>query len=368
MTTLPKPTAVPTTASYGRDGTTLAAKPWVRFFARYIDGVVFYLIQRTLLVALFGLVLGPKNISPSNYVNQTVFTIALIAISIFGWMFMAAICVRIFATTPGKALLGIRIRNGAGEKLGFADAFAREWGVWVYGLGLCFPPATVILMITSYLRLIDRGDTRWDNDQNAVFFHADCGPLRVLAALSLTLVPFLAFVGAGAAAEFTFANHPDFSVNSPIVFANIQPQPIRVTPLVIPKLPDPRLNDMSGTWISVTTNHSGNEKFTVRNVLTLNPDGTFRQSVRISDGSGKAHPELGHQWSGTWDLDGNKLLQNVSLSSASTYPVGKWGYEMVETRFDSMTLRRTIEPEGFVNAGHKQTVMFQRMTASVRID
>src|SRR5437588_350843 len=34
VTTLPKPTAVPTTLSFGSDGTTPAARPWIRFFAR----------------------------------------------------------------------------------------------------------------------------------------------------------------------------------------------------------------------------------------------------------------------------------------------------------------------------------------------
>ena len=167
--------------------------------------------------------------------------------------------------------------------------------------------------------------------------------------------------------RFHFLPAPNFASN-PIVFSNYQPQPIRVTPLVIPKLPDSRMSEMSGTWISVTTTRTGSEKLTVRNVLTLNPDGTFRQIVRISEPNGKSHPELGHQWSGTWDLDGNNLIQTVSISSGANYPVGKWTYELVEARFDAMTLKRTVEPDGFVNAGRKPILNFQRMTATVRIE
>ncbi|HEX5242884.1 MAG TPA: hypothetical protein VFW23_06425, partial [Tepidisphaeraceae bacterium] len=63
-----------------------------------------------------------------------------------------------------------------------------------------------------------------------------------------------------------------------------------------------------------------------------------------------------------------KLLQNVSLSTTNLYPVGQWGYELKDLRFDALNLQRTIEPEGFRYAGRKPLFKFQRMTATVKAE
>ena len=105
-----------------------------------------------------------------DYISLTVLVILTVGLAIFGWIVMAAFCMCVFATTPGKFLLGVRVRTGTGQRLSFGEAFAREWAVWIYGMGLGCLPVTLILLITSFLRLIDRGDTKWDSDHGAYSF------------------------------------------------------------------------------------------------------------------------------------------------------------------------------------------------------
>ncbi len=360
-TALPPPVKDHVIASSG-------AWPWTRFFARGVDVLAFKAIETVLLAGLLGSFLAPLRDMLHEPGGQSIVMLGLaVAITIFGWTVFNALFVSLLGTTPGKWLLGLSLRSGTGSRLAFSQAFAREWNMIFFGLGLGFPPATLILLILAYLRLMDKGDTAWDRRGGVIVQHVPCGAARVTAAFGVALASLAIFIGSDTITALAAAHRPRFNTNA-ISFPTIQPQPITVMPIEMPKSADPRIGKISGTWICTTASRSGNERFTLRDVLVLNPDATFRQSLHVLDSKGKEHPELGHQWSGTWELNGDKLIQNVSLSTTNLYPVGQWGYELKDLRFDALNIQRTIEPDGFRYAGRKPLFKFQRMTATVKAE
>ena len=147
--------------------------PWRRFFARQAD---------TLLFALPGLqVLNLINIlSP-----LLVWLLTILAL----WLSVSALeglCLSLFGTTPGKWLMGLRLRYryyDRVEKPAFRDAALRAAHVWFRGCGLGLFPE--LCGIFSYLRA-NRGEEQpWDYDWE---YTADeyVSEVRVAALLAIT--------------------------------------------------------------------------------------------------------------------------------------------------------------------------------------
>jgi hypothetical protein len=77
-----------------------------------------------------------------------------------------------FAQTPGKLLLGIRVRNSDGTRLSFFKALQREAWVLVRGLGLGVPLISFITLVMSHMDLKNEGMTAWDRKLDCRIEHA----------------------------------------------------------------------------------------------------------------------------------------------------------------------------------------------------
>lgn len=64
--------------------------------------------------------------------------------------------------TPGKALLGIKVRRVDGSRLTYEEGFNRALRVVLYGLGLGLPIISLVTGLFSYRRLTKEGVTTWD--------------------------------------------------------------------------------------------------------------------------------------------------------------------------------------------------------------
>lgn len=124
-----------------------ASGPWPRFWARAIDC---WLLGPTLAFAI-GIVTAIY--SPTSYVklmsiNNTLLGLGLLPIvGVILAMMMAAI-----GTTPGKAILGIRVTSITdGNKFFFY--LIREMKVWVFGLGLGIPIVALVTQIYQCRRV-----------------------------------------------------------------------------------------------------------------------------------------------------------------------------------------------------------------------
>lgn len=98
-----------------------------------------------------------------------------------------------FAQTPGKWLLGIRVRNADGTRLSFLKALQREAWVLVRGLGLGLPVVTLFTLVMSHGDLKNEGTTCWDRRFGCRVEHAPRTPFWwVRATLVASIVIALA--------------------------------------------------------------------------------------------------------------------------------------------------------------------------------
>jgi uncharacterized RDD family membrane protein YckC len=89
------------------------------------------MIDIFLFALLFGLVLGIVY-EPALKTNDLILGVILT----FIFVFVEPVMLSSWGTTPGKALLRIRLRRYDGEKLTFSEALNRAFQVWLKGLGL----------------------------------------------------------------------------------------------------------------------------------------------------------------------------------------------------------------------------------------
>ena len=77
---------------------------------------------------------------------------------------LEAVMLATAGTTPGKALLGLRVASASGNP-GFGAAWARASTVVWRGVGLGIVPLTVIAVIVAGVQLVNDGETPWDRAQ-----------------------------------------------------------------------------------------------------------------------------------------------------------------------------------------------------------
>ena len=78
--------------------------------------------------------------------------------------FAEAISFELLGNTLGKFILGISLSKKSNKPLTFEDSLIRAFNVLVTGNGLLIPIVGIITMITSKLRLEEKGETRWDEE------------------------------------------------------------------------------------------------------------------------------------------------------------------------------------------------------------
>ena len=125
-------------------------------------------------------------------INDSLFGIILV----FAYVFVEPCMLSSWGTTPGKALLNIRLRKHDGTKPNYAQALSRAFNVWVRGLGLGIPIVALFTHINAYKRLTKDGITSWDKDGGFQVAHKIVGAGRVIAAIAI-LVGFVFLVALG---------------------------------------------------------------------------------------------------------------------------------------------------------------------------
>ena len=141
--------------------------PWRRWFARQIDMGIYALLWWG--VAFLGL---NRNVIDWNVRNVIIPFIFMIIIE--------PLLLRIFGTTPGKALLGIHIRDEAGNKPSCFTGLMRMWRVFVYGYGLMIPFYNLYRNYKSYKSCKANERMRWDEAEDLIVTLRDKKPVRVV--------------------------------------------------------------------------------------------------------------------------------------------------------------------------------------------
>jgi len=154
-------------------------RPWVRYWARTIDLVLFGILSGIVLGLTYHSALG---------MNDLIFGIILASL----YVFVEPCMLSSWGTTPGKALLNVSLRKQDGSKLKYADALSRSFKVWMRGFGFGIPIVVLVTLITAHAELARAGITSWDKDGGFRVTHNIIGAGRIIAIIAiLTLICIL---------------------------------------------------------------------------------------------------------------------------------------------------------------------------------
>jgi uncharacterized RDD family membrane protein YckC len=137
---------------------------WDRWLARIID-LRIGVLALSFVIGFIWEFVGTFVSLPTFNLNQDddkLFSFILI----IPWMVIEAFIIAKYGTTPGKALLGIRLKDSSGSNLKFRQALWRNGHVWWRGLGTGFPLISAFTMAHAHGVFKKTGSTSWDRDGN----------------------------------------------------------------------------------------------------------------------------------------------------------------------------------------------------------
>jgi len=152
---------------------------WARWLARSADRL---LLMPFVFVAFFALgLLIELERAPAvilDWLEQPILAVVIETLIVF---VLFALWEPLFlsntGTTPGKWLMGVRVRSKSGEKLSLLRALDRFVRVWFVGMGAGIPVLIVILTLMARARLVGDGVTAWDESLDCEVQHTKRHPL-----------------------------------------------------------------------------------------------------------------------------------------------------------------------------------------------
>jgi uncharacterized RDD family membrane protein YckC len=129
------------------------ADPWGRFLGRFVDYSLFFT-----LVWAVGKGLGFSPVRQEGIES-------LIPFEYFAWIPFEAALLAMWATTPGKWLMGIRVKK-RGKRLTFLEALRRASSAWFRGLGMGIPILNFFCLAVAYQRFKLFQITSWDREDH----------------------------------------------------------------------------------------------------------------------------------------------------------------------------------------------------------
>lgn len=133
---------------------------WRRYFARMVD--LFVASLGFVIAVIFYNALSQANGAPTYDLATVNSIIVGMMVSIF-WVPFAAFALSQWGRTPGKALLGLRVRSTAADSIPFSTALNREAQVCFAGTALGIPFFALVTTWSSKRRLETKGRTAWDD-------------------------------------------------------------------------------------------------------------------------------------------------------------------------------------------------------------
>lgn len=186
--------------------TDTSAHPWRRYLARSIDGVLAGGVAMFIVSAAFYLFAPELAAEIEGALSGTfggyVYGFVLLALGIP----VQALLICAFGGGPGKWLLGVRVTDADGKRLGYGAALWREAKVWTMGLGCGLPFVSLFTLISSYSALEDDAVASWDDQTGDVVTHRPTGVAQtvgIVIGAVLVIVLRLAGVASNFADQIT---------------------------------------------------------------------------------------------------------------------------------------------------------------------
>ena len=185
--------------------------PWRRFFARELDICIYGMVLDGIFLAcgLNHLVYATYGYVSSAQSQRTLMLFLSIGLGLLLTFVLEPILLHWFGTTPGKALLGLHVRDPEGGKLTYDKAIFRTGDVLLRGMGLSIPVVGWIQEIRCY-SACEKGKTLpWEEDTILVL--RDSKAWRTVIFVVLYLALNLVSIGVAELAELP-AHRGDLSV------------------------------------------------------------------------------------------------------------------------------------------------------------
>lgn len=145
-------------------------RPWVRYWARMTD-IVLFSIPAALMIGW----IAPEFLNAPGSDN------ALGLLIVFLWVFVESALLSVWGTTPGKALLRVRFILTSGTSLSFSQALSRSFKVWWRGLAIGLPIIFLFTANNAYKKLKANQPLSWDAETGIIVMHDKIGAARITA-------------------------------------------------------------------------------------------------------------------------------------------------------------------------------------------
>ena len=139
--------------------------PWRRYFARSLDSLIVFMAL--LVFWHIGLHHYPTDGPGTTFLS----TVAALAVTLL----VEPLLLHLWATTPGKWLMGIRVRRWDGGRLTYWEGLQRTWDCLLWGTGFSIPIFALYRGYRSY-RQCTAGEIPWDEELQ--YIHLEPGPWR----------------------------------------------------------------------------------------------------------------------------------------------------------------------------------------------
>lgn len=235
-------------------------RPWVRFWARWIDYSLFWLA----VVAAYA-VFQPE-IEPA-------FAPFLVLAMVTGlaWVPIEALFLAASGQTPGKWLLRIRVDTSAPGQMTYDVAFNRALRTWWFGCGAGLPLLNLIAYAWAKGNLERDGATTWDKSCSTAVSHQSIGFIR--AALAVVLVftltvnsSILNTVADKQARELVASEPIGETLPSPssapgLTIANVPTEPTGPFQKPISELTEAERRQVESAWVEEHTEYANNARW-----------------------------------------------------------------------------------------------------------
>lgn len=146
-------------------------RPWLRFWARVLDLLVFDTLLNVLL--------------PLEALNRMFSRMFLLFIFM---LMIEPLQIYFFGTTLGKWLFGIKLIKKSGAKISYRDALRRSMLVWSKGYAGNLPFLSYLSMMMTYQTVLDTGTILWDEKYGFKMIHSKTKILPLAVFILLILV------------------------------------------------------------------------------------------------------------------------------------------------------------------------------------
>lgn len=187
------------------------ATPWRRYWARYLDISI-----STFLVAVLISAFRPSLLSQLGAAAGEGWIVLLLLLPFA--LTMDTLIYWALGNTPGKAIAGIKVLDEAGRRPLSAPAhLGRNFGMYVFGLGLGLPLISLITMILGYRRAAAGELSTWDRSSGSRVYVLSGAELRTWLTAGVYLIGVTALIALGLHAEHNNSRYTAARTPAPIL-------------------------------------------------------------------------------------------------------------------------------------------------------